>query len=114
LLNHHWAIFASKNQFLSPDDPWNGTSEAKRLSNSSNNVPVSEDCLYLNLWVPRGAKNATTLIWIYGGEFIAGSSSLNVYDGSILVSSNNVIIASMNTTGPQKILGENEWVCWYR
>ena len=60
------------------------------------NTPMSEDCLYLNLWVPVGATNATTLIWIHGGGFHKGSSSLDVYDGSILAANSDVIVASMN------------------
>ena len=59
-------------------------------------TPVSEDCLYLNLWVPKGATSATTLIWIHGGGFTSGNSALETYDGTILAATKKVIVASMN------------------
>ncbi|XP_064595937.1 cholinesterase 2-like [Liolophura sinensis] len=63
-------------------------------------VPVSEDCLYLNIWVPRNIqrpmRKLTTLVWVYGGGFISGSSDLQVYDGSFMAATHNAIIVSMN------------------
>lgn len=39
---------------------------------------TSEDCLFLNLWRPAGAKTGAKLpvmVWIYGGGFVGGGSS---------------------------------------
>lgn len=59
---------------------------------------MSEDCLYINAWVPnpddRTSKRAI-LVWIYGGGFYSGSSTLDIYDGRYLAASQNVIVISM-------------------
>lgn len=61
------------------------------------NTDLSEDCLYLNVWVPTPKpKNATVMIWIYGGGFQTGTSSLPVYDGKFLTRVERVIVVSMN------------------
>jgi para-nitrobenzyl esterase len=35
----------------------------------------SEDCLYLNVYAPAGAKNAPVMVWIHGGSNINGSGA---------------------------------------
>ena len=41
-------------------------------------------------------KGATVLIWIYGGGYMSGTSTLEVYDGLTLAAYNDVIVASIN------------------
>ena len=43
-----------------------------------------EDCLVLNVWRPAnaGAGKLPVMVWIYGGGFVNGGSSPEVYDGS--------------------------------
>jgi para-nitrobenzyl esterase len=57
----------------------------------------SEDCLTLNVWAPAKAKRGSlpVMVWIYGGGFVAGSTSENRQDGQFLAH-RNVIIVSMN------------------
>jgi para-nitrobenzyl esterase len=57
----------------------------------------SEDCLYLNLWMPEVHSKARlpVMVWIYGGGFRAGSSSEPRQDGGNL-SKKGVLVVSMN------------------
>jgi para-nitrobenzyl esterase len=45
--------------------------------------PLSEDCLYLNIWTSAKSENEKlpVLVWIYGGGFVSGSGACAVYDG---------------------------------
>lgn len=64
------------------------------------NTPVSEDCLYLNVWTPLTKEPqsplAPVMVWIYGGSFTSGTSSLDLYDGRYLTKSEDVVVVSMN------------------
>jgi para-nitrobenzyl esterase len=57
----------------------------------------SEDCLYLNLWMPAHPTGGRlpVMVWIYGGGFAAGSSSEPRQDGGNL-SKQGVMVVSMN------------------
>ena len=56
--------------------------------------PLSEDCLYLNLWT--AAKNAgekrPVIVWIHGGAFTGGSGSVPLYDGEEMAKKGVVFI----------------------
>lgn len=78
-----------KRRFRQPEAkrPWTGVYEASAYPNScyqfvdtsfpgfqgsemwNPNREMSEDCLYLNVWVPSSSKphNLTVMAWIYGG-----------------------------------------------
>ena len=57
----------------------------------------SEDCLYLNLWMPAAPTQSRlpVMVWIYGGGFAAGGSSEPRQDGGNL-SRKGVLVVSMN------------------
>lgn len=63
------------------------------------NTPVDEDCLYLNVWVPRTQSPfhyKAVMVWIYGGCYFSGTSTLTLYDGKYLAAENDVIVVSFN------------------
>ncbi|KAG7165572.1 Acetylcholinesterase-like 5 [Homarus americanus] len=64
------------------------------------NTDLSEDCLFLNIWAPAhlrdpGAEPTEVLVWIYGGGYMGGTSTLDIYDADIMATANNFIVASM-------------------
>lgn len=50
-------------------------------------APMSEDCLFLNVWRPAGRldKKLPVLFWIHGGAYTNGAASMPDYDGTELV-----------------------------
>lgn len=45
--------------------------------------PISEDCLYLNVWTngKSSAEKKAVLVYIYGGGFGSGGAAVPIYDG---------------------------------
>ena len=60
------------------------------------NTPISEDCLYLNVVVPAiKPQKAAVLVWIFGGGFYSGTSTLDLYDMRVLAAQENIIMVSI-------------------
>jgi len=59
--------------------------------------PISEDCLYLNVWTPAktAAEKRPVLVWIYGGGFGSGGSSAPIYDGEAMAKK-GIVFVSIN------------------
>ncbi|KAG0417949.1 hypothetical protein HPB47_005225 [Ixodes persulcatus] len=77
-----------------------GLSEVASVNYSN----TSEDCLYLNIWRPASVCNGLTkcrarlpvVVFIHGGAFQWGDSSLPAYDGSNFAATCNAVFVSFN------------------
>ncbi|KAF6123586.1 carboxyl ester lipase [Phyllostomus discolor] len=105
---------------------WQGTLKAKNFKKrclqatiTQDNTYGSEDCLYLNIWVPQGKKEVSrdlpVMIWIYGGAFLMGSGqganflSNYLYDGEEIATRGNVIVVTFNyRVGPLGFLSTGD------
>ncbi|XP_068585844.1 bile salt-activated lipase-like [Cebidichthys violaceus] len=90
---------------------WDGVLKATEYRNRCIQVNLimtdtrgSEDCLYLNIWVPHGSSVSSglpTMVWIYGGGFLAGGSmganflDNYLYSGQEIADRGNVIVVTL-------------------
>jgi len=59
--------------------------------------PPSEDCLFLNVWSPGlDDSKRPVMVWFHGGGFTGGSGGSIRYDGSRLVSNQDVVLVTLN------------------
>ncbi|MCW8808874.1 MAG: carboxylesterase family protein [Rhodanobacter sp.] len=78
---------------------WDGTRLTRRFGPRCMQLPLfsdmvfrsdgmSEDCLYLNVWIPAHAdgRKLPVLVYFYGGGFVGGDGSEFRYDGASLAS----------------------------
>jgi len=56
--------------------------------------PLSEDCLYLNIWTPAKSPKdkLPVMVWIHGGGFTRGYGGSRAYDGEALARKGAVIV----------------------
>ncbi|MCH8858923.1 MAG: carboxylesterase family protein [Proteobacteria bacterium] len=90
-----------------PVADWDGTLTADRFSpaciQGGETVPglgvepVSEDCLYLNVWTPAqsAADGLAVMVWLYGGGNRVGSGSARLYWGGDLAK-RGVVVVTLN------------------
>jgi para-nitrobenzyl esterase len=97
-----------------PPEPWTGVREAREFSRMAPQVPeapagmvgadravelrpMSEDCLYLNVWSPRDdQEKRPVMVWIHGGAFTLGSASDPWYDGTSFAAKHNIVVVTLN------------------
>ena len=97
-------------RWKSPQPPaaWQGVRKATEYSNAcwqtpypaaaaiyqAQLPPLSEDCLYLNIWTPAKSDKdrLPVMVWIHGGGFTRGSAGSRTYDGEPLARKGAVIV----------------------
>jgi para-nitrobenzyl esterase len=75
------------------------------------NEAVSEDCLYLNIWTPPGDAPPggwPVVVWIYGGAFSVGSTSMANYSGAQLAKKGVIQVNIAYRVGPLGFLAHPE------
>jgi para-nitrobenzyl esterase len=112
------ASTAGANRFMPPQKPapWGGVRETvdwaghapqaffgqrrpevSRLSGIPDKVPVSEDCLTLNLWTPGlDAGKRPVMVWFHGGAFSYGSANTPRTAGANLARRGDVVVVTVN------------------
>lgn len=92
-----------------PAAPWTGTRSAGRFSAMAIQPitamehalgvaahPMSEDCLYLNVWTPATDACLPVMVWLHGGAFTNGAGSVPWYDGQTLAREHEVVVVTLN------------------
>ncbi len=91
-----------------PHPGWQGVRDAVEFSDicmqsrSTSRLEVgqglktSEDCLYLNIWRPRGSGSFPVMLWIYGGGYATGSGATPIYWGDRLAEFGEVVVVTFN------------------
>ncbi len=87
-------------------EPWTGIKKARRFGGqAAQYMPLltwiingSEDCLYLNVWRPRGEeKGLPVYVWIHGGSNSIGASDfVQDYYGHALAHAAGMIVVTVN------------------
>ncbi len=64
--------------------------------------PISEDCLFLNVWTAAKSPRAkqAVMVFIYGGGFSEGSTVCTVYNGAELANKGVVVVTMNYRVGP--------------
>jgi para-nitrobenzyl esterase len=69
----------------------------RRTKTAGELLPVSEDCLVLNVWTPNvDAKQRPVMVWFHGRGFYAGAGSEPLYDGARLAKRGDVVVVTVN------------------
>ena len=71
---------------------------------------TGEDCLYLNVWTPAktARERLPVMVWIYGGAFAGGMTSIPAYDGTRLAEKGVVLVSIAYRIGPFGFLAHPE------
>ena len=101
-----------------PVQPWTGVKKTDTFASAcmqapnsmGNTAPVSEDCLYLNVWSPakKTDEKMPVLFWIHGGGYVGGSTSTPMYDGTGFAKKGVVMVSVAYRLGPFGFLADPE------
>jgi para-nitrobenzyl esterase len=101
-----WKGVRDANRFgnicIQPPGPTEGPGARLNIAVLPDSPPLSEDCLYLNVWT--GAQSADerrpVMIYFFGGAFTEGAGSVPLYDGDALARKGVVVVTMNYRLGP--------------
>jgi para-nitrobenzyl esterase len=74
--------------------------EATKLIPIPVGLKIDEDCLSLNVWVPKAAatdgRKRPVMVWVHGGAYFIGFSAQPIYNGQALADAGDVIVVTLN------------------
>lgn len=74
-----------------------GGEPGRRSLERSEFLPMSENCLVLNVWAPAtDSTDRPVMVWLHGRGYYAGAGSEPLYDGPALAERGDVIVISIN------------------
>lgn len=83
------------------------TAQGREIYNEWNQVGdrFGEDCLTLNVWTKpqTGEAGKAVLVWLYGGGFFTGGTSVPLYNGRIFADEQDVVIVTVNCKSSPKL-----------
>src|SRR5512133_3071001 len=100
-----------------PATRWDGVRQAAKFAPScvqgggrGGPPQGNEDCLYLNVWTPaKSARDRVpVLVWIYGGGFSGGATSIPTYSGEQLAKKGVVLVSVAYRVGQLGFLAHPE------
>jgi para-nitrobenzyl esterase len=100
-----------------PVPRWQGTRDASKFGNvciqppgqgrvniaaMDGSPPMSEDCLYLNVWTPAksASEDLPVMVFFYGGAFTEGGGAAPLYDGTSLAERGAIVVTMNYRLGP--------------
>lgn len=110
---HYGQSTAGENRFRAPKPvtAWDGVKDAsnfgpacpqggqagRKIKGSDQLLPISEDCLVLNVWTPAlDDGKRPVMVWLHGRGFYAGAGSEELYDGANLARRGDVVVVTIN------------------